>query len=190
MFLYQIFSRFWHAIRILERNCRLNVIAAVADGASSNRAFIKMHDKLSGDSVSCVTYRKENFCNPGKFIYFFADAPNLMKTTRNCIYHSREGKNRYMWNDSDIIWNHLTRLVDDELALKLLPKLSTEHVKLNSYSSMRVRLATQILSDSVGKVLTNSNYYSDTYATGELCLMMDKFFDIMNIRNEDEWKIK
>ena len=187
---YQIFSRFWCAVRILERSCHLQVIAAVADGASSNRAFIKMHEKFSGDCVSTITYRAENFFNPGKFIYFFADAPHLMKTTRNCMYHSGEGKKRYMWNNGDIIWSHLTRLVDEELALKRLPKLTTEHVKLNSYSSMKVSLATQILSESVGKVLTNSDYYPGTFATGKLCLMMDKFFDIMNIRNKDEWKLK
>ena len=34
-------------------------------------------------------------------IYFFADAAYLMKTTRNCMYHSGSsaGKTRLMWND-------------------------------------------------------------------------------------------
>ena len=49
---------------------------------------------------------------------------------------------------------------------------------------MNVRLATQCLSESVGKILKSR--YAESTATDELCLNMDKFFDIMNIRNESE----
>ena len=49
---------------------------------------------------------------------------------------------------------------------------------------MNVRLATQTLSESVGKILQSK--YPESSATAELCLNMDKFFDIMNIRNGSE----
>ena len=53
---------------------------------------------------------------PSWYICFFADTPNLMKTTRNCMYHSGSGagKTRLMWNDGrEIVWNHLVRAVQD-----------------------------------------------------------------------------
>ena len=37
--------------------------------------------------------------------------------------------------------------------LKLVPKLTSDHVNLTPYSVMRVRLAAQVLSESVGSVL-------------------------------------
>ena len=47
-----------------------------------------------------------------------------------------------------ISWCHLQDLYDKDLArpsgLKLLPKVKKEHVKLNSYSRMRVDLAAQV----------------------------------------------
>ena len=49
---------------------------------------------------------------------------------------------------------------------------------------MYVRQATQPLSASVGKCLQSK--YPQSNATAELCLNMDKVFDIMNIRNESE----
>ena len=76
-----------------------------------------------------------------------------------------------------------------EYGLKLLPKLTTDHVLLNSYSVMRVYLATQILSASVGTTL--KEFGPETASgTSDFCLMMDKFFDCLNVRNPDEWKSK
>ena len=46
-----------------------------------------------------------------------------------------------------IIYNDL------ESGLKLVPKLTSDHVNLTPYSVMRVRLAAQVLSESVGSVL-------------------------------------
>ena len=40
---FQLFPIFWRAVAILEITCNLKVIAAVADGASPNRKFFRMH---------------------------------------------------------------------------------------------------------------------------------------------------
>ena len=40
---FQLFPIFWRAVAILEITCNLKVIAAVADGASPNRMFFRMH---------------------------------------------------------------------------------------------------------------------------------------------------
>ena len=80
-----------------------------------------------------------------------------------------------MWNDGlHILWNHRTQLYneDKECGLQLLPKLTTEHVNLNSYLVLNVRLATQVLSSSVAGVLTA--YGPPVYAaTATFCTMMD-----------------
>ena len=54
---------------------------------------------------------------------------------------------------------------------------------------MNVRLAAQVLSETVGKVLLVTGS-AEVAATANLCLMMDKFFDFLNVRNTEEHKIK
>ena len=74
-----------------------------------------------------------------------------MKTTRNCMYHSGSGvgKTRLIWNDGrEIVWNQLVRAqcrLMGEKGLKLIIKLNAKHIRLNPYSKMNVRLATQVL---------------------------------------------
>ena len=111
-----------------------------------------------------------------------------MKTTRNCMYHSGSdaGKTRLMWNNGrEIVWNHLVRAVQDDgdKGLKLIIKLNAEYVRLNPYSKMIVRLATQVLSESVGNHLYTYHGH-ECHGTADLCIMMDKFFDLLNIKNE------
>ena len=54
---------------------------------------------------------------------------------------------------------------------------------------MNVGLAVQVLSDSVGNVLL---FFCspDSHGTSNFCLMMDKFFDCMNVRNTSEHLLK
>ena len=84
----QIMLTFWEAVSILELTCNLYVIAAVSDGASANRKFYRMHEMMDGQISTEVTYRTINLFATDRFIWFFADAPHLMKTLRNCLYHS------------------------------------------------------------------------------------------------------
>ena len=73
--------------------------------------------------------------------------------------------------------------------MKLVPKLKYEHINLTPYSVMNVRLAAQVLSETVGKVLLVTGS-AEVAATANLYLMMDKFFDYLNVRNTEEHKIK
>ena len=79
---------FWEAVAILEFSCQLKVIGAVSDGASPNRKFYRMHSLIDGKSDECITHRRINLVAPQRYICFFADAPQLIKTTRNCTFHS------------------------------------------------------------------------------------------------------
>ncbi len=68
---YQLFPLFWRAVAILEGTCSLQVVATVSDGASSNRAFFKMHKGMDGEHGKHVVYRSVNIFSPNRFIYFF-----------------------------------------------------------------------------------------------------------------------
>ena len=113
-----------------------------------------------------------------------------MKTLRNAVYHSREhGKGtRELWNGNPILWRHISQVVHDDSnrSLKLLPKLSQNHIFLTSYSSMTVSYATQILSSSMANVI--QNYYPEFQETATYCQLMDSFFDCCNVRNQLEGK--
>ena len=83
-----------------------------------------------------------------------------------------------------IIWNHIADIFyeDRECGLHILPKLSYEHIKLTPYSIMNVKLAAQVLSSTVSKTLTSYGP-PEAAGTAKFCLLMDGFFDIVNIRN-------
>ena len=49
---------------------------------------------MSNIDVDAV-YRTVNLYHPSRYICFFADALHLMKTTRNCMYHSGSGAGAY-----------------------------------------------------------------------------------------------
>ena len=61
------------------------------------------------------------------------------------------------------------------IGLNLAPKLSQEHFRLTPFSVMNAKLATQIPSESVSKLL-QEYYPADTHGTADLCLFMDLFF--------------
>ena len=189
----QIMPIFWEAVCILETNCNLWVIGATSDGASQNRKFYRLHKLLDGGSDKDVCYRTINLFAPHRFLYFFADAPHLIKTTRNCLLHSGSSTcTRYMWNNGmHLLWQHIAQLFYQDLdsGLKLLPKLTYDHINLNSYSVMRVNLAAQVLSASVSAVLKSFGP-PESHGTATLCEMIDKFFDCLNVRSLSEHQRK
>ena len=66
-----------------------------------------------------------------------------MKTARNCINNSGSGTcSRYMWNDDRyLLFRHIADLFyqDEAADLSVLPKLTLQHILLNSYSKMKVK---------------------------------------------------
>ena len=73
---------FWRAVSILKFTFQLKVIAAVSDGASPIRKFYGIHKFMEPlvDNMKNVNYKTVNIFNPEHYIYFFADAPHLIKT--------------------------------------------------------------------------------------------------------------
>lgn len=174
---------FWDAVSYLEKTCNLWVIAVTADGASSNRRFFK----LLGDKQG-INYKILNYEAPWRHIFLWSDAPHLLKTARNCLSNHK----RDMWNDGfKLKWNHIADIYneDHETGLKLLPKLTQEHINLNAYSKMTVKYAAQVLSKSVSVVLKNFGP-SKAKETATFCEMIDSFFDCTNVRALNEGKQK
>ena len=83
-----------------------------------------------------------------------------------------------------MMWNHTADIFyeDRECGLHILPKLSYEHIKLTPYSIMNVKLAAQVLSSTVTKTLTSYGP-PETAGNANIFLVMDSFFDVINIRN-------
>ena len=97
-----------------------------------------------------------------------------------------------MWNSGfHLLWSHISNLYNENsnYGLKLVSKLTYEHISLSPYSVMNVRLAAQVLSDRVGSVLLSFRS-QDSHGTANFCLMMDKFLDCMNVRNTPEHLLK
>ena len=88
-----------------------------------------------------------------------------------------------MWNGGlFLIGNHISDifLEGQKCGLELLPKITYEHVYLTPYSVMNLRLAAQVVSTTVSKILSNYGP-ADAAGTAEFCLVFDAFFDIMNV---------
>ena len=76
-----------------------------------------------------------------------------------------------MWNSGFILWSHISQIYNEQLqsGLKFVPKLTCDHINLTPYSVMRVNLAAQVLSDTVGNVL-NQFGPPETTETANFCL--------------------
>ena len=185
---FQIMTTFWKAISILEITWKLPIITVVSDGASPNRKFYNLHAPLDELNTKDVTYRTINFFQPKRYIWFFADAPHLLKTARNCIYHSGNGYGtQYIWKEGNfILWDHLPKILDElENRLKLNPELTINHIQLSSFSCMNVKLAAQTLNVTNANILSNF-YGPETTQTALYCKHMNNFFDCLNVKSTKE----
>ena len=84
---------------------------------------------------------------------------------------------RYMWNDGmNISWRHISQMYyeDADCAFQYFPKLTRDHICLSPYSVMNVRLAAQVMSETVGKVLEAFGP-PDAAETAKFLLLMDTF---------------
>ena len=102
-----------------------------------NRKFFQLHSKLVGGNYneSSIVYRTINVFAMWQYIFFFSDAPHLVKTARNCLYKSGKANcSCYMWNDGQyMIWDHVAKLYYSDLdcGLHQLPKLTADHIHLS-----------------------------------------------------------
>lgn len=88
-----LFPIVWEVVQQIE-GLGLKVISIVADGASQNRKFFRMHG--SSDSSDLVYKTLNVYAAEKRWIYFMSDPPHLIKTTRNCLANSGIHGTRHM----------------------------------------------------------------------------------------------
>ena len=69
-----------------------------------------------------------------------------------------------------MLWSHICQIVfgQENVQLKLLPKLQRNQIFLAPYSRMNVRLAVQVFSKVKANILRNY-YLCETHKTAEFC---------------------
>lgn len=116
-----------------------------------------------------------------KKIYLFHDTPHLIKSVRNNLKHYN-----FKLFDKLIKWEYLEKLyfIDKDMNPRLCPKVKLNHLNLPPFTPMRVCLATQLLSHSVGKAMATLIKFKqlpeEAQPTADFILFMDKAFDCFN----------
>lgn len=119
-------------------------------------------------------------------IYLIWDAAHMMKLVRNCF-----GEKQKIYNSKGecIDWNFIRMLHEKQKdqGLHLATKLTNRHIHYHN-EKMRVKLAVQVLSESVNSALkylhnTDSDY-KNALATAEFCEYFNRAFDILNSRSK------
>ena len=120
--------------------------------------------------------------------------PHLLKTTRNCFSNSfSHRRTRNLCKDNrSISWMHIVNLYQDHCegtVYRLCPKLSRKHIDLTAFSAMKVSLAAQVFSKSVGLALSYA-YGDAVVETSKFVLLMNKWFYIINTKHLTEARQK
>jgi len=188
-----LYTIVWECVECLETVVGLKVLYICCDGAVQNRKFFLLHSQSESTQDDDVLYKTKNlYATDGRDIYFVSDPPHLLKTARNCLASSYDkSKTRHMWYNGDISWDHVVRLYKEQCSceseFRLCPKLTTKHINLTSFSKMRVSLAAQVLSATVANAL-DLIYEERAKCTAEFIHIMNKWFDVMNVKNLYEGK--
>ncbi|XP_062585102.1 uncharacterized protein LOC134246755 [Saccostrea cucullata] len=181
----ELYPLFWRAVAYLEITCGLKVITSTSDKASPNQRLYRLH-RVGNEPV--VYKAKNEFAeDEERYLYFISDVPHLVKTIRNNISKSKPGGTKYLWNNNkNILWSHVTQLYNDDMARQLYrTKLTYDHVYLTPSSTMSVKLAVQVLSSSVARVM-EAYYGPQMSETATLFKLVDRFFDCLNGRSLKE----
>jgi hypothetical protein len=173
----------WHVIGDLEKH-GIFIIAVVCDGSSVNRFFFKKH-KPATQHESGITFDTWNRAARHRKLFFIADVPHLLKTIRNCLLNSRwdgkKSRRKMMKNGKRITWDFIVKLYEEKKSKTLRKsfKLNAQNVYPDSYARMRVGLAGQVLSNTVGRDL-ESQGWNDAAETIHFIDLVNSWFDCLN----------
>lgn len=172
-----------HSITLLERAGAI-IDGIVCDGASTNRSMWRDLG-LSGKHGD-VRHFFQHPTDHGRRVFAFSDAHHLLKCVRNCVLQQRFLKVSGKW----VKWTHYVSLFNADTStlgtLRVWPKLTSSHIHLTNAGKMRVRYATQFLSNSVVHGL---HFYSkrvdalrDCEGTAHFTKILNDAFDALNRR--------
>ena len=82
-----IFPLIWEVIEALELH-EIPVVSLTSDGAKSNRRVYNLCQLNDHRQKGSIPYKTVNLFREEENLYFFCDAPHLLKTARNCFSNS------------------------------------------------------------------------------------------------------
>ena len=150
----------------------LHVVTIISDLGSN---FQKLLTHLK------VTPQQPWFIYKGMRIVYLFDTPHLIKAIRNnLIKHNFHFSGKIAsWDDIKVVYNR-----DQQQSLRCCPKLTKKHISPNGFEKMKVKYATQVLSQTVASTLLTYialNAISPTATgTAELISKFDNLFDCLN----------
>ena len=100
------------------------------------------------------------------FVLF--DPPHLLKSVRNNL------KNHdFLLDDKVISWKYIEKVYEIESAkpnmLRLVPKLTKQHIDLPAFSKMKVKRAAQIFSNTVQAAMMFRSFATRSVSYGSFC---------------------
>lgn len=155
------------------------VKAVICDQGTNNCALARMLG---------VSPLKPFFIVDSSDVYFIFDVPHLVKTTRNNLLTYDlllDGGSRVQWAFIKEFYacNH-------PLKVRLAPKLTNSHISPTVFGRMKVKLATQVFSDSVSTgiatLLAMGIMSPAAAATSDFLQDMDTLFDCLNSSSVDQ----
>ncbi|KAE8740549.1 hypothetical protein FOCC_FOCC013930 [Frankliniella occidentalis] len=187
----QLYVWTWQVIGALERS-GIAVVAYVSDGSSVNRSFIKKHIPASIHE-SGIIFSTVNLAARDRNLYFIADVPHLLKTIRNCFLNSRwdgkKSRRKMMKNGLKISWDFIIKLYDLKKgkSLRKSYKLNPMNVAPDSYARMKLKVAAQVLSNTVCQDM-RSQKWPDAAETENFIEKVNEWFDCLNGAHSSQGK--
>ena len=119
------------------------------------------------------------FHNGSKYFYMY-DPPHLIKSIRNNLYKYTFQFDKNKIAKWDIKQKFFVR--DSKENIRLCPKLTEQHIKLEGFSKMKVKFATQIFSRTLaaGLNLLAPLLGKEAKTTAEFVFKFNDLFDVMN----------
>ena len=124
------------------------------------------------------------------FVLF--DPPHLLKSVRNKLKD-----HDFLLDNKVISWKYIEKVYDIESAkpnmLRLVPKLTKQHMELPAFSKMKVKIAAQVFSNTVQAAMMT--YVCSGHLPQEACQTaafvknMDSLFDMFNSTGKHDVKL-
>lgn len=168
----------------------VKIIAFTFDGTATNIA--------SANALGCNIRAKSGvfktfFQHPSSEhnVYVLLDAVHMLKLVRNTLHSQKV----LVSQNGSVKWDYIEKLnhYQNTIGLKLAPKLSDRHVFFEN-SKMKVRLAVQVVSNSVAMALDQLKAiepeFEDCGATVEFLSLFNDLFDITNSMYKNDQNFK
>ena len=132
---------------------------------------------LLNDSVFAYL-RFSYFMHIGHKVYVLYDHPHLVKNVRNNLK-----KHGFNVDGNMVQWKYISDFyhADSRLPIRMAPKLTSKHIELPPFAPLSVKLATQVLSDSVAAGITTmvnlGALPEDAQHTAVFVGLIDKMFN-------------